>query len=81
MTTPKVVGLRGRKISPDGADQGIIDLCRELLELAERGELRGLAAICVKGDDEIGTKVRHVRCRHLLIAGAVYLQQDLSKED
>jgi hypothetical protein len=76
-----VVGLRGEKISEAGVDEGVVEMLRELLRDAESGQIIGIAAIAVRPNDEVGTFVRHRSKRHLLLAGTVYLQQDISKEE
>jgi len=76
----RIVGLRGEKINDAGTDQGVVELAREILQQAERGEIVGLAVVALRPNDEIGTLVAHRNKRHLLLAGTVYLQHDMSSE-
>jgi hypothetical protein len=77
----KVVGLKGVKITEVGADVDLVSLAKEILAEAERGDIIGLAAVVVRRNHEIGTRVRNAGgVRHLMLAGSVYLQHDITRE-
>ena len=75
-----IVGLRGEQINDAGTNENVVELAREILAQVERGEIVGLAVVALRPNDEIGTLVAHRNKRHLLLAGMVYLQHDMSSE-
>lgn len=76
----KVVAIRGGEIDEgSGAVKDVVEFLRERLAAAERGEIVSLAMVTIDPADKICTKSSGGN-RHLLIAGTVYLQLDMTKD-
>ena len=77
-----VVGLRGEKI-PDssGAIPDVVERLEGIIAEARRGEIISFAAVVIRPNMEIGTIASSISGkRHLLVAGTVYLQNDLAED-
>lgn len=62
-----------------GIRLSVIELLREKLHAAERGEIIAVGIIWVDPADKVGSKSAGVS-RHNLVAGTIYLQQELAKD-
>lgn len=77
----KIVSLRGEEIDVGtGARKSVVDLLRGFLEAAERGEIISVAIVSVDPAQKVDHHWSKGDDRHLLVAGAVYLQHELSKD-
>jgi len=76
----KVTSLRGEKINESGANEAIVDLLCELLVSAQKGEIVGFAGVLVHPNNKITSCFHCNEQRHMLVAGTVYLQRDLTSE-
>lgn len=77
----EIVGLNGEAILENGAPESIIKVVKEVLVQAERGEIVGVAIITVGRNHAIRTHVQNASgAWHHLVAGTVYLQQDLTRK-
>lgn len=76
----KVVTIRGGEIDDGtGAVLSVVELLRDRLAAAERGEIVSLAMITIDPADKIFAKSTGGN-RHLLVAGTVYLQIDMTRD-
>lgn len=64
---PKVVSLRGGEIKvPYEPRPAVIETLEELLEMARSGEVVGIAAVCVHGDEATTFRLCGQRSRAML---------------
>lgn len=67
--------------SREPASPTAIEVLREALEQAEKGEILAVGMAIIHRNGEIGTRTSSSNSfRHALVAGAAYLQHDLVNE-
>ena len=70
----KVVKFKNRK---DVNREDMTAMIEELLQMVKDGEVRSVACIAILSDDTVSVSCSRSDCHHHLVAGTVYLQNEL----
>ena len=75
----KITSISEVSRSEDGGYPEVVELCEKLLAEAKAGQIESMAAMFVRPNRDVCTKVTASDNAHLNVAGAVYLLLDLVK--